>query len=135
MEHTDTRELPRSIPIREDLNPGDTEWLVEEEKKSGLEGNTIIFDSYSDAPIVASKLFETDGSGDCSIICSFTLVEFLPFFPSSDTIGHPGDEWPEYECPEEEHEKYFHDDSVSDFPPLQWCKRGGYYFPEKDKGE
>jgi hypothetical protein len=135
MEHTDTREFPRSIPIREDLNPGDTEWLVKKEKYGWSEGDTVLLNSYTDTAIIISEFFETDRSGEIRIVCGFTTEEFLPFFPASDVIGHRGDEWPENEGPEEEHEKYFHTHSVSYFHPLQCYKRRRDHCTHKGNSE
>lgn len=98
---------------------------MEEEKECRFKGDTVVLDTYADTAIIVSEFFETDRWCEVRIIGHVSTEEFLPFLPASYVVGHVADERPEDECPEEEHEKYFHADSVSYFSPLQSSKQGG----------
>jgi len=68
---------------------------MEEEEKSRFEGDTIVFDSYADTSIIISELLEADRRSEVCVIGDLSTEEFLPFTPTSDMVGHPGDEGPE----------------------------------------
>lgn len=86
---------------------------MKEEKKCRLKSYSVVFDTDSDTTVVVSEFLETDRSSEIGIVGDITAEEFLPLAPTSDIIGHPGDDGPENESPKEEHKKDFHTYSVS----------------------
>jgi len=120
MEETDTGELSRCELKGEYLHPRNTKWFMKEEKKGWLKTNTKIFYTNSYTTIVIAKLYQTDRCCHVSETSDISSIAFLPFFPTSDMVGHSCHYWPDYENTEEEYEKYFcHRNSVWYFFSLQ----------------
>ena len=104
----DTGLLPRGKCITQYLNPGNTKRFVKREPMSWLKCYSIILDTHAYTAIIASEFFETYSRCDICVICHFSTEHFLPFIPTWHIVSKPREYWPEDECPEEKHEKYFH---------------------------
>lgn len=103
---------------RENLNPGNAEWFMKQEKKCRLESDTIVFDTNSDTTVVPSEFFETDRICQVCVVGDIAAEKFLPLTPACHMVGHPTDDGPQNESPKKEHKKDFHTHSVPQVFPI-----------------